>query len=151
MTTRLFPAALAILAPFTPARGADDDAIKKEMKKLEGTWQLVSLEFDGHKLSVEKDERMVIAGDTFTIMTGDTVHGAGKFKVAEVKGKIRKTDLEWTKGEKEVREFNRNIAEWTDDDSFRTCTASGGKRPTEITAARGTSQAVLVFKRVTKK
>jgi hypothetical protein len=41
-------AMLALFATHSPAR-ADDDAIQKEMAKLQGTWQLVSIEMGGVK------------------------------------------------------------------------------------------------------
>lgn len=58
-----------------------DEAAKKELKKLEGTYVMVSGEEKGEKLPEQaiKNGRMTIAGDKHTVKVGDeTIIGTHK-------------------------------------------------------------------------
>jgi uncharacterized protein (TIGR03067 family) len=147
MRTRiLFIAAFTMFILLVPARAADDDAIQKELKKLEGTWQVISWERDGEKYSGKEGQKMIIKGNEFTLLDGDNV-SEGTFKIIEVKGKSRKTDLTFTKGGLKD-EKTCNIAEWIDEDTFRTCVGGEKERPTEFTSKGNLG--IYVFKRVKK-
>jgi uncharacterized protein (TIGR03067 family) len=137
---------LTLLALAGPGR-ADDDAIKKEVAKLQGAWQLEAMEMDGEKRPPEvvAKGRLIITGDKFTLKEGDKVAVEGTFKVVAVKGKSRQTDL-YDGGARTLL----TIAEWLDDDTFRTC-ARPGERPTEYTSTKQNGQIVMVYKRVTAK
>lgn len=88
--------ALAVFSPLTAA-GQDpkqDDPVKKEQAKLEGTWTVKSLQQGGESLPDEviKSLKVVIKGDAITTFNGDK-------KVVEVTyrvdpGKDPKT-IEW--------------------------------------------------------
>src|SRR5262245_36308446 len=64
-------AVMAIVAGFLVA--ADDP--KDELKKLEGTWTMVSGEMDGKALSADtiKAAKLVIKGDIHDVKVGDDV------------------------------------------------------------------------------
>src|SRR5690348_10110864 len=53
---------LLLLPPTTPLTAGDakDEAVKKDRKKYEGTWQVVSLEVDGNK-APEEDAKKITA------------------------------------------------------------------------------------------
>ena len=70
------------IAGAAPLAAADDtekqEAVKKELKKFEGTWTMVSAERNGAQAPEEaiKNIRVIIKGDKFTIKEGDrTVEG----------------------------------------------------------------------------
>ena len=68
--------AIAWLASFAlvPTARADDkaDAVKKELEKLQGDWQLLSAERDGKKIPEDqfKDEQVTLKGDVMTVTKG---------------------------------------------------------------------------------
>src|SRR5262245_32686853 len=153
-----FVALLAVVV-LGSSRAAEDEDIKKEMKKMEGTWQMVSLENEGSD-GLAKEElaknaiHLTVKGDTFKVADSGETYAEGTFKIVEVKGKIRKNDLTYTKptdwGKKPVPQ----LAEWIDDDTFRVVvpdpTSKEVKRPTEFSAKKGSSQILAVYKRVKK-
>jgi hypothetical protein len=152
-TSSTFVAVLAALAFFGSARAADDDAVKKALARLQGTWRLVS--FEGRNLRLDdeslKDFRLKIVGNTFDC-TGCKLHFEGTFKIVEVVGKVRKTDATYTKADGDLGgKTVPQLAEWIDDDSFRTCWPSFMgelKRPTKFTTSG--DEAIIVFRREKK-
>jgi uncharacterized protein (TIGR03067 family) len=149
MTIRAITLApILLLAPISPGRAADDDAIKKEMEKLQGVWRVESMEVFGEKNDAKSLEkaRLTIAGDKFVLKDGNKIESEGTFKIVMVKGKMRQTDLTGTDGKSTAY----NIAEWIDDDTFRTC-ISGGTRPTDFSSTKQNSQILIVFKREKKR
>src|SRR6516162_11216884 len=54
--------------------GAQDDAAKKEIKKLEGIWATVSIEAAGEKVTDKdkiKTRKLTTKGDKYTLKVGD--------------------------------------------------------------------------------
>src|SRR5438270_167955 len=81
---RLFGVVLVVGAALVV--GADDkkdDAVKDELKKLEGNWQLVASEREGEKAPAEAAKMMkaVVKGDKVTIYQGDKVGGEATFTI----------------------------------------------------------------------
>ncbi len=148
-------ATFAALAVLGTTWGADDEAGKKEMKKLEGDWRLVSAEDDGEQVPQDalKNFRLTLKGDTFKCTDGSLSY-EGTYKVIEVKGKVRKSDVTYTKPELWSGKIIPQLAEWLDDDTFRVCIptrmAKELKRPTKFTAEKGSGQGIVVFKREKK-
>jgi uncharacterized protein (TIGR03067 family) len=66
---------LLACAPFATAR--DDDAAKKELKALQGTWKVVSAEQDGDPLDRIVGGTLTIKDNNFTIVTVDRVELKG--------------------------------------------------------------------------
>src|SRR5262249_54927696 len=150
-------AALALAAAFGTAPAAGLDDVKLETKKLEGTWRLISFEENGTKLSEEelKGVRLTMKGNTFKATLADSPeHWEGTYKVVEVKGKVRWSDVTYTKTSTEGLRGKTlpQLAEWLDDDTFRVCIPTSDDkdppRPTEFNGKRDSGQAVLVFRRV---
>jgi uncharacterized protein (TIGR03067 family) len=141
-------AALTLLLSSGSLPAADDakaDAVKKELAKLQGTWQLVSAETDGKKDPEEqvKKIRVVIKGSQHSVYFGD------KAVVENVR-----FDLDPTKKPKttddtlEDGRVIRGIYE-LDGDTLRSCVGGIGKqRPTEFTAKAGSGQTLRIFRRV---
>src|SRR5205085_250775 len=74
---------LLIVALSLAAEGPTEDSVKKERKKLQGTWQATSLEQGGEKATeaVVKQMKLVFEGEKFTFVAGDTVLMQGTAKL----------------------------------------------------------------------
>jgi uncharacterized protein (TIGR03067 family) len=122
-----------------------DDAVKAELAKFQGTWQLVSAETDGKKTpdDVVKKIRVVIKGSKHTVYFGDdTVAKEIPFTLDPTKKPRTVTDM--LPDGKEIR----GIYE-LDGDTLKSCVAPAGKeRPTEFDAKAGTGNTLRVFQRV---
>ena len=128
--------------------GADkpsEEAVKKEMDRFQGTWQLVSAESDGKKLPDEQAKKIqvVIKGNKHTVSFD------GKAIAKEIPFKIDPTTTP-----KSVEDqlpdggVIRGIYE-LDGDTLKSCVAAVGKdRPKEFTGKAGSGQTLRVFKRV---
>jgi len=82
---RAFALVLAGVALFgvTAADDAKEDAVRKELEALKGSWTVVSADRDGKKFTDEqlKDLRLVYAGDRATVKNGDKVLFVGTVKL----------------------------------------------------------------------
>lgn len=136
---------LALFATQSPARC--DDAIQKESAKVQGTWQLVSIEIGGVKEPNEGNNQLIVKGDKFFLTDKGKTTGEGTFKIIEVAGKVRKTNLTFTNGG--YLGGGVTLAKWLDDDTFQTCFHMQ-KRPTEFTSTEQNGQVLMTFKRVKK-
>jgi uncharacterized protein (TIGR03067 family) len=139
-------AAVALLVGVGYLSAADkDDAAKKEMKKLEGTWKVVKEELNGSDLPLSEDKPtlLILKGDRFTLKIGDTVEAAGTGVVDATK-KPRTVDLTLSEGS-EKGQTMKAIYELKGDE-LRVCIAPPGKeRPTEFSSKDGCM--LLVTKR----
>ncbi len=135
---------LAIAALLYLAADAKDDAIKKELDKFEGAWQLISAETDGKKTPEEtvKLIKVVIKGNKHTVYRGE-----------EAIVKDVPFQIDPTKDPKTVDDTlpdGRMIhgIYKLDGDTLTSCVGAVDKeRPTEFTAKAGTGQTLRVFKR----
>jgi uncharacterized protein (TIGR03067 family) len=126
-----------------------EDATRKEMEKLAGTWVLVSGEDDGKKLSAEaiKNARLTFAGDRHTVTVGETTFkGTHKLDPTKRPRTIDITDTEGPfKGKTVLGVYE------LDGDQFRICYAPPGKdRPRDFSARAGTGHRSHVWKRAKK-
>jgi uncharacterized protein (TIGR03067 family) len=132
--------------------GADnkEDAVKKEMKKQEGDWVLVSSFSDGKKLPAEvvKAMRRTIKGNKFTVTRmGETV-ASGTFTVDPTK-KPKTIDVKRATGPDKDKPM-LGIYE-LDGDNYKVCFAPPGKeRPTKFFSKAGTGHVLSVWKRANK-
>jgi uncharacterized protein (TIGR03067 family) len=133
------------------AGGARDEALKKERKRFEGTWRVVSLEVDGNK-AAEKDARKItvvnaadgkwaIEVDGKVVMRGTSVIDPAK--------KPKAVDLTVTEGEDKGKTA-RGIYEFSGDSRTVCLAPAGKKRPTEFAAPPGSGHVLAVLKRVKK-
>ena len=143
MKTPMFLAALVVF--FVAANGRAEDAVKAELEKLQGVWQLVSAETDGKKAPEEqvKKIKVIIKGDKHTVRFGDEdLAKEIPFKIDPTK-KPKTTDDTLPDGG-----IIRGIYE-LDGNTLRSCVAPAGKpRPTEFTGKAGSGQTLRVFQRV---
>src|SRR5438105_10808191 len=131
MVTLMLGSWLVLAAYPTSADEKRADA-ERELKKLEGTWVMVSGERDGKVLAADvvKKARLVIQGNRHTVKVGeDTIVGTHKLDPSKTPKNIDATDTEGPfKGQ-----TTKGIYEVTDD-TFRVCFAPPDKeRPKEFT------------------
>jgi uncharacterized protein (TIGR03067 family) len=127
-----------------------DEAIKKDLEKLQGDWSMASSERNGQKLPDEAAKEY-----TRTIKDGHvTVFASGK-AVVEATIKIDPTkkpktmDVTYTSGDYKDKTM-LGIYEF-DGDTCKVCFAPIDKeRPTEFAAKEGTDHVVTVWKREKK-
>ena len=125
-----------------------DDAVKKEMKKLEGTWKVVSLEMNGNKFSEEQlnaVKKMVIKGNKYTIHLANN-EVTMTFKVdPSKKPKAIDSTYEDQNGEtvkaKGIYELKG--------DTLKVCrtTKTDAKRPTKFASKADSGLILVVYKR----
>jgi uncharacterized protein (TIGR03067 family) len=139
-----------LLAGTALAIGADDkkdDAAKEELKKMEGTWLLVSGESNGEMMPAEmvKTIKAVLKGDKLSIHFGDNMVFEGTMTVdPSKKPKTMDTVSAKDKNVKGVAIYE------LDGDSFKICVGTKGERPTEFTAKKGSGCSLYVYKREKK-
>ena len=135
-------AALPILAD-----PPQDDAVKKELKKLEGSWATVFIEAAGQKVTDEdkiKTRKLSTKGDKYTLKVGDeTVQGTIEINPTK---KPKTIDVKPDSGSNKGKTL-LGIYE-LDGDSLKICLALPGKdRPTALVTAAENGQQLVVYKR----
>jgi uncharacterized protein (TIGR03067 family) len=145
--------AIVFVAVILGAGGAGDDAGKKELKKLEGTWKVVRMEVAGVKMPQAAYEHVTIAID------GDKLSFRDKGKVYEEiecvldpAKKPREIDLHYVAGlKKGVLELG--IYE-IDGDVLKICqllkTGKKQTRPGSLDSPKDSPQQLMVLKRTGK-
>lgn len=121
---------------------AQDDDAKKELKKLSGTYVMVSGETKAEKLPEEriKEAEMIIEGEKYTAtFGGDTVMGTFKVDPTKTPKEIEATDSEG-KTILGIYKFDK--------DQFTVCFASPDKdRPNAFSIKAGTGDFIHVWKK----
>jgi uncharacterized protein (TIGR03067 family) len=139
---QLFAIVVLVSASLAGTSAVEQDKVSSaELKKLEGTWDLISCEIDGKKDKV--DGRVVIQGNKFTVYFGDEDFAEATFTNDPTK-KPKTIDfvaIKPGKGTKSVGIYE--IA----GDNLKLCGAEGEKRPTTFTSKEGSGWSLLVCKR----
>jgi uncharacterized protein (TIGR03067 family) len=140
---------LVLALGFTVLAGAEDtkEAVKKELAKLEGTWQATSIQADGKDLPAEvlKHFSLSVKDGNFTY-TADKIVLKGRFQLDPSKSPKTIDSIRTEGAEKGTA--RKGIYELTDT-TFQVCLAPVGKdRPTEFTAKAGTGNNVAIWKKV---
>jgi uncharacterized protein (TIGR03067 family) len=142
--------AVGALAFATFAARADDEAAKKELKALQGTWKVVAAEKDGDPLDRIVGGTITIKDNNFTIVTVDKV---------ELKGDLT---LDPTKKPKHINFAHQDGVlkdkKWEGiyelkDDALKLCYAeadSEKERPTEFKTLKKSRLLLLEMKREKK-
>lgn len=139
--------ALMVLAVGFLAAGEapEKDAVKKEWKKLEGTWMVVAYENNGKKAD---DDGIKALGEA-TIKDGKYTWstGGGGIMVIDPTKKPKQVDYSIVDSEGIVHLY-KGIYE-LDGDTFKDCFALPDMgRPTEFKAPEGSNHAMMIHKRV---
>lgn len=129
-----------------------DDAVKKELKAMAGTWRAVSIETDGKKAPDDVLRIVVMTRDETgktVIRRGDTVVLESMIQKLNPSKKPKTIDTEQTVGEHKgktvlgIYEINES--------TLRVCLAPPGKeRPTEFSAKAGSGNSLAVYMREKK-
>jgi uncharacterized protein (TIGR03067 family) len=126
-------------------------AVREELKRLEGTWDVVSMVQDGDDkplVGTMKGLQAVIAGDQRTLRAGTTVLVQGSFRI-DPTTRPRTIDVTITRGASrgQVLEGIYDL----DGDTLRVCLAAkGGPRPTEMSSKPDSGQTLMVHKAAKK-
>jgi uncharacterized protein (TIGR03067 family) len=141
----------AVCGTVLSANDAKDEAIKKERKKYEGTWQVVSLEVNGKKVGEQDAQKITVINKPdgkWTIKAEGKVVARGTSVIDPTK-KPKAVDLTVTEGNDKGK-TTLGIYEFSDD-TRKVCLAPAGKeRPTDFAAPSGSGRILAVLKRLKK-
>ncbi|HEX5272859.1 MAG TPA: sigma-70 family RNA polymerase sigma factor [Gemmataceae bacterium] len=124
------------------AEKAKADAAKEDLKQLQGTWVLVSMETGGKKAPEGQvpDLTFVVKDDKGTLKHGDADAQEGPLKLDAAKDP---KEIDMTVGKEPIKAIYK-----LEKDTLTVCTAhSADERPGAFETKEGTKLAVLVFKR----
>jgi uncharacterized protein (TIGR03067 family) len=130
------------------ALGGDGDVVKKELKRLEGTWQLLKAVDEGKAAPEEevKNGRMVFTGDKLTLKTSKGTYDL-RFTLDPSKDPQHIT-IHSGKGEDE--KVSQGIYK-LEKDQLTICVTKGrGPRPTTFASTRKLPTILFVLERVKK-
>jgi uncharacterized protein (TIGR03067 family) len=142
---RNYLAVACLLAIPTGVCLADDDAVKSELKKAEGTWQLVSGVNNGKQIpeDVVKMIRVVIKDGKHSVYFGNE-SAVKETPFTLDPAKDPKTSTDKLPDGREIKGIYK-----LDDDTLTSCVAEPGKNcPTEFSSKEGSGWTLRVFKRV---
>jgi uncharacterized protein (TIGR03067 family) len=139
---------LAVASLLTAADESKEDAIKKDRKKYEGTWRVVSLEINGNKSAEEDAKKITVVNkeDSRWILQVDGQEITEGTSEIDPTKKPKTIDFMPTEGEGKGKIY-LGIYE-LGDDTRKLCYAEPGQeRPTEFSAPAGSRHTLVVFKR----
>jgi uncharacterized protein (TIGR03067 family) len=141
---------LLMAVGFLVAAGPKEEAAKKDLEQMQGTWELQSMERDGTKSTAKdfKKFQRTVKGDVYTVTIEDDQG------VREVTGKItldptqkpKAIDVKPLKGFMDDRPI-QGIYRFEDDTQTLCVAPAEQKRPTGFRAEEGT---LIVWKRMKK-
>jgi uncharacterized protein (TIGR03067 family) len=142
----MFLIGLAAVAIF-PAWSADDQAVKKDLAKLQGEWSMVSGSADGQPMPdpMLKQMKRICKGDETTTTMGGQLYFKAKITIDPSK-KPKTIDYQMTEGFTKGK-TQLGIYE-VEGDTFKACFSKpGGERPTDFTSKPGDERTLSVWKR----
>jgi uncharacterized protein (TIGR03067 family) len=137
---------------FIAADDSKDDAAKKELEKLRGTWNLVSAERDGKKLPEDevKKTKITFKSDTFVFPDASGIGTSQKGIIKVDPSKSPKWMDSKATNAAAKGELSLGIYEIAGDD-YKVCFAPPGKdRPKEFSSKPGSGHILQVWKREKK-
>ncbi len=146
MSAHTFTIAAIFLAGATQMSLGQDAA--DEMKKFEGTWEIISTETNGVVRQSSNGVKYRFTGDTWETLNEDRVVTRGKFRVDPTTSPKRgDMFLEDDQSGTRTRHFIFEI----DGDTLTMCLTPIGKpHPTQFTGKAGSGQALANFRRETR-
>src|SRR4051812_44945915 len=128
------------------AADAKEDAIKKDLEKLQGVWSVVSMEMNGKPLSEDrrKKTRLTIRGENFTFDTGADSH-EGLYKIDPTKNP-KQLDIVITRGDEKGKVY-LVIYKFDDGKMIQAMRLDNKSRPSEFTGKAGTGTALEIWQR----
>ena len=149
-TTKIIPIAFLIwLATVTisSTAAADNEAVKKDMARLQDEWSMMSGTADGQPMPEEmlKQMKRSCKGDETTVTTGGQIFLKAKITIDPSK-KPKTIDYQmtegFTKGKKQLGIYE------IDGDTLKSCFAKpDAERPTDFTSKPGEGRTLSVWKR----
>jgi uncharacterized protein (TIGR03067 family) len=128
------------------AADAKEDEIKKERKKMQGAWQVVTFEVDGQKEEDAKEYKVIIKDDKYEVTRQDSVISKGTMKIDPTK-KPKTMDVVVAEGDNQGQTLP-GIYE-VDGDTQKVCLAPPEqKRPTKFASETGTGYIYVEYKKV---
>jgi uncharacterized protein (TIGR03067 family) len=137
---------LLVLGLLVAAEGPKEDAAKRDVQKLQGTWTVVSAEREGQPLDRIKGNKLTLKGDRFTIKT-KTVELTGTFRLDPAK---KPKAMDWMHEADALRDKTWQSIYLLEGGSLKICYAeadSGKDRPTEFATTEGSGLQLVVLKR----
>jgi uncharacterized protein (TIGR03067 family) len=132
-----------------PDKAPKKAPVQKEMKKLEGTWTVASMESRGRKRTAAMIERMnyrmTVKGDTYSweVRNRKTIGATIKL---DTKKNPKTMDLLVTEGT--LKGQTMRAIYTLDGDTLKICYGpAGGKRPTAFAAPAGSTEVLMVLKK----
>jgi uncharacterized protein (TIGR03067 family) len=116
--------------------------MKKEIAKLQGTWRVTALEVEGQNMPADAlaEGRIIVKGDTFVSLgMGATYEGRLEVDDSTSPGSL---DMVFTQGP-EKGNSNYGIYEHIDDENWRMCLDTRGKRRPKKFATKANSGLAL--------
>ncbi len=138
--------AMVLLAGALAVGGGREELVKRELARLQGTWQTVSVEIDGEPLGpgVKKD-RLIIKENAFVLVTRGSNTG-GTFTIDPTK-RPRTIDTETRLGDnKGTRALGIYVLE---EDTLKVCyVPAPHPRPAEFKTTPKSMRALVIYKRI---
>ena len=141
-------AMLTMMAGIASADDAQDEAIKKDRKQIEGTWRIVALEINGNKAMDEDAKKLSVVngpGETWSLFFEgkEVAKGTNSFDPTK---KPKTIDFTITEGGGKGN-VHLGIYE-LGEKARKLCFAPPGKdRPTEFTSVPGSEHILVAFER----
>lgn len=152
LNTMAISACLVVTTLTAGAPVSQEDAVKKERLKFEGTWRIVALEVDGNKSS-ETDARklkVVNGPDGKWSLQSEEKEIVKGTSLIDPTQKVKTIDISPSEGDDKDKQF-LGIYE-IHEKTRKLCLASPGKaRPTEFTSPAGSHLILVTFERETAK
>jgi uncharacterized protein (TIGR03067 family) len=142
---------LVSIATLLVAAEARDDEVKKELKKFEGNWVMVSGEKEGEKIADEhvKQSKLTWKGKSVSLLTPHQSKETIQAECTLDPGKSPR-QMDWVRSTEPGKgKKMQAIYEFMGEDQYRVCFAPPGKdRPTEFATKPGSGHMLHVWKRV---
>jgi uncharacterized protein (TIGR03067 family) len=142
--------ALGVLLLGGPGRADDAAAAKRELGRLEGTWEVISFEVQNEKLKLpdRKEQRqLTVRGEKVTLVIREQKIEM-RWRVDPGK-RPKALDIGYDNGDLKGQTGHAIYA--LDGDRLTVCIGNpGAKRPTEFRSAPGSDFAVIVYRRAAR-